>query len=390
MESLVKRIGYFLRETTESRGVSQENRYIVRYFILDNDYNLHYTVAYSTLQDVIKKSQKYSDLYERIENKFKSIKLSDIEVSKIKDYERPEFMPFLNQKYVEVTLSIQDVNLETSTVGDRSSGTRRSDGDGSGGRKTEYNLLFFTFKDQHIDLMREFLVNYHEEAKKDKITDLSTYVLIGNRSGNSNTSGGEIEKQRINEKVAAVKKNYEKMNEIFKMVKEEEKEGEVDIISEDNTEKEMEEVNKEEDENIDNNNNENEVNDNDNDNKQDKEDEEPEENKEEGEIEENIEEKPTTEKIGNYVEQEEKAKEKENHNEALKRQDSVLKLKTGVTYSGPTKEGKAHGSGKEFFKSGVSYVGTFKEGKRHGYGYFINSDRYMCYIESMDGDIVGI
>ena len=67
-----------------------------------------------------------------------------------------------------------------------------------------------------------------------------------------------------------------------------------------------------------------------------------------------------------------------------------MNTKSGGKYSGNLKEGIAHGKGKEFFKSGISYVGQFKNGKRHGSGYFMDIDKSMNYVETVNGNIVGI
>lgn len=47
MENLHKRIGFFLRETHDGKKSQGESRYVFRYFIIDNAYNLHYTIHYS-------------------------------------------------------------------------------------------------------------------------------------------------------------------------------------------------------------------------------------------------------------------------------------------------------------------------------------------------------
>ena len=157
MESLVKRIGYFLRDTSEGKPSSPNNKYIVRYFVVDNHSNLYYTISYASLQHLISRSKNYAQLFENAAREFKSIQMAEISTGKLKKFERPEFMPFLNEKYFDVEIELQDPNLETSTVG------KPKD---SKSKKNLFKLMFFTFKDQHIELMLDFMSSYEETISK--------------------------------------------------------------------------------------------------------------------------------------------------------------------------------------------------------------------------------
>lgn len=130
MENLHKRIGFFLRETSDGKKNPGENRHVSRYFIIDNDYNLHYTIHYSHIQNVVKTSNKFSDLFTKVDKHFKSIPFTDIKIGDIKDYPKPEFLPFLNTKYFDVEVAFPDTNLETSAA---------RGGDSSGGNSNKTN-----------------------------------------------------------------------------------------------------------------------------------------------------------------------------------------------------------------------------------------------------------
>ena len=121
MENLHKRIGFFVRETSDGKKNSGESHYVFRYFIIDNDYNLHYTIHYSHIQNVVRTSSRFSDLFSKVDHHFKSISFTDINIGEIKDYPKPEFLPFLNNKYFDVEVAFPDTNVENSAV--RSRGT---------------------------------------------------------------------------------------------------------------------------------------------------------------------------------------------------------------------------------------------------------------------------
>ena len=73
MQSLVKRIGYFLKDEstgTGSRG-TPTNKYYIRYFLLDNDNNFYCTSSYARLEFLIKTSDKFSDLFRNAKNNLK-------------------------------------------------------------------------------------------------------------------------------------------------------------------------------------------------------------------------------------------------------------------------------------------------------------------------------
>lgn len=66
-------------------------------------------------------SSKFSDLFEKVDTHFKSIPFTDIKIGEVKDYPKPEFLPFLNNKYFDVEVAFPDTNLETSSSRGRGS-----------------------------------------------------------------------------------------------------------------------------------------------------------------------------------------------------------------------------------------------------------------------------
>jgi hypothetical protein len=219
MENLNKRIGFFLRDTSDVKTNSGESRYVFRYFIIDNDFNLHYTANYSHIQNAIKTSSKFSDLFIKVNKYFKSISFTDIKIGEIKDYPKPELLPFLNNKYFDVEIAFPESNLETSanrtTSQDTTTGLNRQTTitKTKGG---EYQLMFFSFKDQHLLKMQSFLKSYHKNSSFDLQDQNNSYITFFKNI--SSTAALDRNKQnevsRLNDKLVALQKNYQKILQI--------------------------------------------------------------------------------------------------------------------------------------------------------------------------------
>ena len=398
MEHLFKRIGYFLRETNEGKGgLIQENRYIVRYFIIDNDCNLHYTMNYSTLQGMIESSDSFTELYGKVSKVFKSIKIAGIKVGKAKDYTKPEFMPFLNQRFCDVELKIADPDGSGGdSAGDRGSSNRRG-GAGGGGRRNDFKLMFFTFRDDHLEGMIDFLTDYDGNREQDRQVEATAGIVLKRFSTDLEKQQKERERGfiKLEEKLSMVEENYNKVLEFMEIVKKDERddaerENAVDVeaagVKVEEAQEEVTEAGGEggeaaegEDEAGDGAEGEaeteggGEAETQENEEKDGLEGEEQDEGKEEAE---------------EVVEEE--VKPKEEMTEGGTTGSPKKESKSAIKYSGPYLEGKPHGKGKQFFSDGLSYVGQFLDGRRHGNGYFIDSNKSMCYVEMVDGEIAGI
>jgi len=316
-----------LREASDGKDNGHENRYVVRYFIIDDEGNLYYTMNYAALRNFIRQSTTFSDLFSMVNKHFKSIKMSEIKVGKVQAYKNPEMMPFLNQSFFDVEILLADQNEENSTI-DRS---RLSGKDNK--KRNSYKLMFFTFKDQHLTLMNQFLLSYASITEEQKAKELETPVTIISKP---------IEKQdltssnsRLNEKIEQVRQSIDKL---FGIVEEVERQESSSFVQQEQTETTAE--NEPQDDTADT------------------------QKKEEKTIPDGV-----------YI---------------PANNTQVLSYASGVRYSGNLKEGKAHGKGKEFFKQGITYSGDYVNGKRHGKGFFLDEERNMCYVECIEGKVSGI
>lgn len=215
MENLYKRVGYFLREGSSPDG---KPNMIFRYFIIDNDQNLHHTHYYSHILNAIKSSRKFSELFYKVDKHFKHISFTSLKIGEIKDYPQPEILPFLNSKYFEVEVHIADskedvsdtrmsVSMEKSM--NRANSIRQVKG-------TEYLLKLFCFKDLHIKLLHDFLKGYTEHSSTDRMSINDSYISLL-KSGNYTAHLEKtriLEKRALSEKIVAIKKNFEKMVQI--------------------------------------------------------------------------------------------------------------------------------------------------------------------------------
>lgn len=224
-------------------------------------------------------------------------------------------------------------------------------------------MKLFCFKDQHIKLLHDFLRGYIENSSKDKISCYDSYITLlksGNYAAHLEKTR-MLEKRALNEKLVSIKKNFEKAKQIEEKIREEE--ATQATLNQKTT---AEDTQTETSEDVIN-------------------DAIPEQEKIATEIVNNPETQvtETSELSRSEIMSEPKSPEKEEGKD-------IVDTKSGGKYSGNFKEGVAHGKGKEFFKSGISYVGQFKNGKRHGSGYFMDLDKSMNYVETLNGNIVGL
>lgn len=164
MQSLVKRIGYFLKDEstgTGSRG-TPTNKYYIRYFLLDNDNNFYCTSSYARLEFLIKTSDKFSDLFRNAKNNLKLEKQTDYKLTEIKSYPQPEAIPFLNQKYFEMHVSPNTENDDAQSIASKKT-TKSSN---PGNKANKITLYIFAFKDDHLQHMHNFFKHYSSEVEK--------------------------------------------------------------------------------------------------------------------------------------------------------------------------------------------------------------------------------
>lgn len=84
--------------------------------------------------------------------------------------------------------------------------------------------MFFCYKDSHIGLMHDFLKGYHTNSKQDQMSEASTYISL--KKSESLVSTHEKNKitqaDKLNDKLAALKQNFEKIQQIQQKIEEEE------------------------------------------------------------------------------------------------------------------------------------------------------------------------
>jgi hypothetical protein len=150
-QTVARRMGYFLKETTSASAKGSGPRFLVRYFLIDNSKNLYYTEIYSQLVHLVRSSSRLRDLFGSAESQLKKIRMSEMKVSEVKKYKEPEILAFLNQSYFEGSLVLSSDLSESS---------------GLGGTKVEEpkRLMFFAFKDYNLPLLHRFLSTYDKFA----------------------------------------------------------------------------------------------------------------------------------------------------------------------------------------------------------------------------------
>ena len=154
MQSLTKRIGYFLRDSS-SGSKGSTGKFLIRYFLIDNNSNIYYTEHYGQLIHIIRKCSNLSDLFTFAESNLKRIKSSEFRASKVKKYDHPENLPFLNQYYFDVDVISSPDATDNSTLA-------------SSKVEESKRFLFFTFKDIHINLMYKFISEYDKQSRSNE------------------------------------------------------------------------------------------------------------------------------------------------------------------------------------------------------------------------------
>ena len=73
MQSLVKRIGYFLKDDSVNNPGSRSasSKYYKRYFLMDNANNFYCTSSYARLEFLIQSSDTLADLFRNAKNNLK-------------------------------------------------------------------------------------------------------------------------------------------------------------------------------------------------------------------------------------------------------------------------------------------------------------------------------
>ena len=169
MQSLVKRIGYFLKDDSVNNPGSRSasSKYYKRYFLMDNANNFYCTSSYARLEFLIQSSDTLADLFRNAKNNLKCEKQYDYKITDIKSYPQPEVIPFLNQKYFEmhITQPTPDTNNSDVQSTHTQNSSKKSTKSSNTTKVDKLVLYIFTFKDDHLQHMHNFFKNYAAEAK---------------------------------------------------------------------------------------------------------------------------------------------------------------------------------------------------------------------------------
>lgn len=158
METINRRIGYFLRETPSSvKG--QTTQFLIRYFMIDNNNTMFYTDNYSHLVHLVRSSKNIAEVFEKaskLDQYFIKEKVAEFKVSEIKKYKNPEHLAFLNQLHFEVVISFVAGSSDPNISQMSANLSARSDEP----RKHQ----FFSFKDPCLQLLHRFVSGQDKRA----------------------------------------------------------------------------------------------------------------------------------------------------------------------------------------------------------------------------------
>jgi hypothetical protein len=337
-----KRVGYFYREQTGVTMWNSKPKFAIRYFLIGNHNDLYYTENYAQLTQIIKSGNTLADIFRRAEQDLTKIKVADMKPAEIKRYDAPELLPFLNQFYFEITLSLVTANnLDNSTIQ-----ANKND--------EAHKLMFFSFKDYHLDSLRKFTEGYDKAIKSKSLDDNELIWSPGKELSENGQLGRKLLKQinekneKFQEKLGTIQEQGQKVMKIVAMINDTGKSCESKL------EPKQAANGPTGDEGVGN---------------------------EGGTMDQG------PEKGGN--ENSEGLAGTMAGGAAGKNQEKIKEAReSGMLEDG--KEKIADGKGKEYFANDLTYVGEYRGGLRHGVGYFVTPTLGMCYVESINGKVSGI
>lgn len=338
MQSVVKRIGYFLKETSPQVQKGGAARYIIRYFLVDNHHNIYYTENFAQLASVVRTSKTLKEACQKAEAQLKKVRMSDVKVSEVKKYKQPEILSFLNQFCLDVSVFMTSDLADNSTL----TGTKGDD---------IKKFQFFTFKDHHLPSMQKFLSTYEKHCNSPQAAEEDCQKLEWFDFDPKDLAKKQQSEKALEDKLASLSEQLSKVKGIEKVISDMQSKHFIPEMTGNQGSVDIEVDAKASDDNLS-------------------------DGKEEFAVVDgspNDESTHKTESLG------------ESQIEDGKQQAAGKSI-----YSGPKIKGLPEGKGKEYFSDDLSYVGEYKEGKRHGTGYFVLANQSMCYVESINGKISGL
>lgn len=338
MQSVVKRIGYFLKETVSLSQKGGTARYVIRYFLVDNNHTMYYAENYSQLASIIRTSKCLQEVFTKADLSLKKVRFTEMKVSEVKKYKQPEILSFLNQVFLEVSLAMTLETADNSTL------------TGLKGEDTK-KFMFFTFNDHHLPSMHYFLANYEKFVSSQEAFEEEKEGLKWGEDEGKEIVKRQLAEKALEDKLASLSEQLSKLKDIEKTITECKNKSTTtgkrsEIVPD---EKDCQDMGGEEGGS---------------------------DSKEEFAV------------IGNSPNESPDQK-----GEALQNDKSDT-MAPKIDLEGNTSDqkagGLADGKGKEYFSDDLSYVGEYKGGKRHGTGYFVMANQGMSYVESMNGRISGI
>lgn len=97
--------------------------------------------------------------------------MHDYKVTDIKTYPQPEVIPFLNQKYFEMHITVP-----TEAIADPNNSNKKPVRPAASNKVNKIVLYIFAFKDDHLQHMHNFFKNYTLEATNKNSEELGMYV----------------------------------------------------------------------------------------------------------------------------------------------------------------------------------------------------------------------
>jgi hypothetical protein len=164
------------------------------------------------LTQIIKSGNTLADIFRRAEQDLTKIKVADMKPAEIKKYDAPELLPFLNQFYFEITLSLVTANnLDNSTI----QATKNDEA---------HKLMFFSFKDYHLDSLRKFTEGYDKAIKSKSLDDNELIWSPGKELSENGQLGRKLLKQinekneKFQEKLGTIQEQGQKVMKIVAMI----------------------------------------------------------------------------------------------------------------------------------------------------------------------------
>lgn len=366
METINRRIGYFLRETPSSvKG--QTTQFLIRYFMIDNNNTIFYTDNYSHLVHLVRSSKNITEIFEKaskLDQYFIKEKVAEFKVSEIKKYKNPEHLAFLNQLHFEVVISFVAGSSDPNTSQMSASLSARSDEP----RKHQ----FFSFKDPCLQLLHRFVSGQDKRASQ--LDEQALLVWPGVEPFTS-LAKKRAEKDKLHAKYAEHVANLKAVIQIIDGVKGEGAKPDAPkaASTEPESNSEMSEAKT--------------VTTNPTESGQtDPQPEETTTNPEDGEL---TAPQTSTDTQTPADPPQEPSKPASPAGPTQTPTDTAG-VRTNGTVGRPEDGQQRNGKDKEHLTDSLSYSGDFRNNQRHGTGYFVLAGTGMCYVESINGRVAGI